>query len=259
MDSSTALLNQPGGDTRAGMSDAEWRMRVDLAACFRLTAMFGWDDLIYSRITARVPGEPEHFLINPFGLMFEEVTASCLIKIDRHARPVQPTNAEVNPEGFVPMIAMHDARSDVNCVLHTHTLAGTAISIQPDGLQPLTQIALFDIGYHPYEGYPLREAEKQRLRVHLGQADAMIMQAHGLVTIGRTVAQAFLTMRRLELACQTQLLAQQTGAPLLRVSHEALDYINTEGRVNTVSTVGPELAWGALLRKLDRCNPGYDD
>jgi ribulose-5-phosphate 4-epimerase/fuculose-1-phosphate aldolase len=238
--------------------DDEWKMRVDLAACFRLVAMFGWDDLISSRITARVPGEHEHYLLNPFGLLYEEMTASCLIKVDRQARPVQPTAAEVNPEGFVPMIALHDARPNVNCVLHTHTLHGTALSIQEGGLQPLTQISLFKVGYHPYEGYPLREAEKQRLRTHLGDADAMIMQAHGLVTVGETVADAFLTMRRLELACQTQLLAQSGGAKMVPISKEAIDYIHGPASVNTVSTKGPRLGWHALLRRLDRVYPGYD-
>jgi ribulose-5-phosphate 4-epimerase/fuculose-1-phosphate aldolase len=220
--------------------------------------MSGWDDLISSRITARVPGEHEHYLLNPFGLLYEEVTASCLIKVDRSARPVQSTTAEVNPEGFVPMIALHDARPNVNCVLHTHSVHGTALSIQADGLLPMTQISLFKVGYHPYEGYPLREAEKQRLRTHLGGADAMIMQAHGLVTVGETVADAFLTMRRLEAACHIQLLAQSGGSKLLPISREAIDYIRGPASVNTVSTKGPRLGWQALLRRLDRTYPGYE-
>lgn len=244
-------------ELRTSMSPAEWQARVDLAACYRLVALFGWDDLIYSRISARVPDEPEHFLLNPFGMMFEEVTASSLLKVNREGYPLEKTPQEFNPEGFTPLIALHDARANANCVLHTHSLHGAAVAAQKNGLLPITQHALIDVGTHEYEGYPLREEEKVRMRERLGQRNALILQNHGLVTVGETVAQAFLVMQRLETACQMQILAQSGGSELLHIPTKVFAYIHSEARINTANTVGPRLAWDGLLRRLDRIYPGY--
>src|SRR5580692_10907147 len=186
-------------------------IRIDLAACYRLVALFGWDDLVFTHISARVPGDTEAFLINPYGMLFEEITASSLVKVDAHGEKLSQTEWPVNPAGFVIHSAIHEARPDVACVLHTHTNAGVAVSAQRNGLLPISQIAtiaLSSLGYHDYEGIALRDDEKPRLVRDLGQNNALILRNHGLLTVGASVADAFVFMYALQSACEVQVLAQ---------------------------------------------------
>src|SRR4051812_3381925 len=178
-------------EVHSGMTDAEWNQRVNLAACYRLVALYGWDDLVDSHISARIPGPDHHFLINPYGLMFEEITASSLIKVDPQCRKLSESPFPVNPAGFVIHSAVHEAREDVRCVLHTHTRSGVAVSAQKGGLLPISQQSTFvlaSLGYHAYEGVAFRDEEKPRLQADLGRNDHLILRNHGLLTVGRTIA-----------------------------------------------------------------------
>ena len=245
---------------RSAVSDEEWQVRVDLAAAYRLVALFGWDDLVFTHISARVPGAGHEFLINPYGLFFEEITASSLVKVDHHGRPVMDGPFPVNPAGFVIHSAVHDARPSVNCVLHTHTLHGVAVSAQADGLLPISQQSGFPLGslaYHGYEGVALRDDEKPRLVADLGQANNLILRNHGLLTCGRSVAEAFQSMYILEAACRIQIMAQSGGGPLLKVPQAILDDMGNQAR-EVSKGLGANLVWPGLLRRLDRRSPGYD-
>ena len=245
---------------RDRVSADEWRSRVDLAACYRLVALFGWDDLVFTHVSARVPGEDDRFLINPYGLFFEEITASSLVKIDHHGEPVMESAFGVNPAGFLIHSAIHDARPGVNCVLHTHTLHGVAVSAQADGLLPISQqsgFPLTSLAYHSYEGVALRDEEKPRLVADLGQANNLILRNHGLLTCGRSVAEAFQAMYILEAACRVQILAQSGGGTLLKVPQAILDDMGNQAR-EVSKGLGSNLVWPGLLRRLDRRNPGYD-
>ena len=196
------------------VSDEEWQVRVDLAACYRAIAMYGWDDLIFTHISARVPGPDEHFLINAYGMLFEEMNASSLIKVDLNGNKVLDSPYPINPAGFVIHSAVHEARHDVACVLHTHTKAGIAVSAQADGLLPLSQISLFvfiTLGYHDYEGIALNDDEKPRLVADLGNNNALILRNHGLLTCGETVAEAFMNMYYLDRACKVQMQVLSSG------------------------------------------------
>jgi ribulose-5-phosphate 4-epimerase/fuculose-1-phosphate aldolase len=244
---------------RKQVSDEEWKVRVDLAACYRLIAMYGWDDLIFTHVSACVPGADEHFLINAYGLLFEEMTASSLIKVDLDGNKVIDSPYPVNPAGFTIHSAVHEARDDVGCVLHTHTKAGVAVSAQQDGLLPLSQIALValaSIGYHDYEGIALSAEEKPRLVADLGEKTLLILRNHGLLAVGPTIPDAFLAMYALETACQTQIMAQSSGATLVQVSPQILAGIAAQAEQVTKG-LGGELAWPGLLRKLDRKDPSY--
>ena len=237
----------------------EWQVRVDLAACYRLVAMYGWDDLVFTHISAQVPGPEEHFLINGYGLLFEEMTASSLVKVDLAGNIVMDTTYPVNPAGFTIHSAVHEARHDVACVLHTHTRAGVAVSAQAGGLLPLSQASLFplmSIGYHDYEGVALNDAEKPRLVADLGNSTCMILRNHGLLTVGPTIADAFLAMYMLETACQTQLLAQSAGTELKQIAPEILRGIAAQAKEVTKG-LGGHLAWPGLLRKLDRRDASF--
>lgn len=244
---------------KARVSEEEWETRVNLAACYRLIAMHGWDDLIFTHISARVPGPDEHFLINAYGLLFEEMTASSLVKVDLDGEIVLDTPYFINPAGFTIHSAVHAARPDVGCVLHTHTKAGVAVSAQAGGLLPISQISLFpyaSLGYHDYEGIALNEEEKPRLVADLGSNSFLILRNHGLLTVGKTIADAFLHMYALETACQTQLLAQSGGAELTPVNDAIVGGIKAQ--IDAVlKGMGGELAWPALLRKLDRRDSSY--
>jgi len=246
---------------RQQVSDAEWQVRVDLAACYRLIAMYGWDDLIFTHISARVPGPDRHFLINGYGMLFDEITASSLVKVDLAGNKVTDSPLPVNPAGFTIHSAVHEARNDAGCVLHTHTRAGVAVSTQRDGLLPLAQISLpplASIAYHDYEGIALNAEEKPRLVADVGDRAFLILRNHGLLTIGPTIADAFLAMYALETACQIQVVAQSTGAPLTQISPQILAGIAAQ--VDEVTTgLGGALAWPGLLRKLDRIDPGFRD
>lgn len=246
---------------REQVSDEEWQVRVDLAACYRIIAMHGWDDLVFTHISARVPGPDEHFLINPYGMLFEEITASSLVKVDLDGEKVVDSPYPVNPAGFTIHSAVHEARPDVGCVLHTHTRAGVAVSAQKDGLLPLSQISLIPyatLGYHDYEGIALNEEEKPRLVADLGDNQALILRNHGLLTVGTTISDAFLMMYALETACQTQVMAQSSGGELLQVPAPIVAGI--QAQVEQVTRgLGGELAWPGLLRKLDRRDTSYRD
>ncbi len=246
---------------RKRVSSEEWQVRVDLAACYRLIAMFGWDDLIFTHISARVPGPDEHFLINAYGMLFEEMTASSLVKVNLDGEKVLDSPHPVNPAGFTIHSAVHAARPDVTCVLHTHTRAGVAVSAQADGLRPLSQISLFplaSVGYHDYEGVALRDDEKPRLVADLGDRNNLILRNHGLLTVGPSIPDAFLNMYALETACQTQLLAQSSGATLIEVDGRIVEGILRQADEVTKG-MGGKLAWPGLLRKLDRRDPSYRD
>jgi len=244
---------------RGQVSDEEWQVRVNLAACYRLIAMYGWDDMIFTHITARLPGPADHFLINAYGMLFEEMTASSLVKVDLSGDKVMGTPHLINPAGFTIHSAIHAARNDAGCVLHTHTRSGVAVSAQAEGLLPISQISLFpyaSLAYHDYEGIALNEDEKPRLVADLGEKNFLILRNHGLLTVGASIPDAFLFMYALETACQTQLAAQSGGAELTEVNPAIVAGI--QAQVETVTKgMGGELAWPALLRKLDRRDPSY--
>ena len=244
---------------RSRVSQEEWQTRVDLAACYRLVAMYGWDDLVFTHISARVPGPEEHFLINAYGLLFEEMTASSLVKVDLQGSLVMESPYVINPAGFTIHSAVHEARPDVNCVLHTHTPAGVAVSAQVAGLLPISQASLFpliSIGYHDYEGVALNPEEKPRLVADLGAHSTLILRNHGLLTAAATIPDAFLRMYILESACRTQLLAQSSGAELMAIDGRILEGIAAQAEAVTKG-LGGQLAWPGLLRKLDRQDPSF--
>lgn len=246
---------------RETVSEEEWQTRVDLAACYRIIAMHGWDDLVFTHISARVPGPDEHFLINPYGMLFEEITASNLVKVDHEGAKVVDSPYPVNPAGFVIHSAVHEARPDVGCVLHTHTRAGVAVSAQADGLLPLSQISLIayaTLGYHDYDGIALNDDEKPRLVADLGDNLALILRNHGLLTVGEKISDAFLMMYALETACQTQIMAQSSGGDLVQVPAPIVAGIKAQVEQVTRG-MGGDIAWPALLRKLDRRDPSYRD
>jgi len=246
---------------RDQVSDEEWDLRVDLAACYRAIALYGWDDLVFTHISARVPGDERHFLINAYGLLFEEMTASSLVKVDLHGDKVLDSPHSINPAGFVIHSAVHEARHDVGCVLHTHTRAGVAVSAQADGLLPLSQQSLLPmvtLAYHNYEGVAVNDAEKPRLVADLGNNNALILRNHGLLTTGASIADAFLLMYALETACQIQLLAQSTSGELIHVPQPVIDGIEKQAD-KALQGLGGQLIWPGLLRKLDRLDSSFRD
>jgi ribulose-5-phosphate 4-epimerase/fuculose-1-phosphate aldolase len=246
---------------KSQVSEEEWKTRANLAACYRLIAMHGWDDLIFTHISARVPGSHEHFLINAYGLLFEEMTASSLVKVNLDGEIVLETPYFVNPAGFTIHSAVHAARPDAGCVLHTHTKAGVAVSAQADGLLPISQISLFPfatLSYHDYEGIALNEEEKPRLVADLGSNNFLILRNHGLLTVGATIPDAFLYMYALETACQTQLMAQSSGAALTLIKPAIVSGIKAQIEA-VLKGMGGDLAWPGLLRKLDRRDSSFRD
>ena len=258
---STATLHIPS--LRDKVSPEEWAVRVDLAAAYRLVAHFGWEDLVFTHITARVPGSPDQFLINPYGLFFDEITASSLVKIDLEGNTVEDSPFPVNPAGFVIHSAIHAARHDARCVLHTHTLNGVAVSAQRDGLLPISQHSIFvlaSLGYHDFEGPALRDDEKPRLVADLGDNTSLILRNHGLLTVGETVAEAFVAMYYLEASCAIQVRAQSGGGELIPVSKEIIDaaYTQVQAASRPRASRGG-LVWPGLLRRLDRTDSSYRD
>lgn len=248
-------------NVRDRVSAQEWALRVDLAACYRIIAMYGWDDLVFTHVSARVPGGEDHFLINAYGLLFEEMTASSLVKVDLDGNKVLDSPHDINPAGFVIHSAIHEARPDAGCVLHTHTKAGVAISTRPGGLRPVSQQSLFPfatLAYHDYEGIALNEEEKPRLVADLGDRNCLILRNHGLLTTGRTIADAFVLMYAAETACQIQLLAESGGHDLIEVPRPIVDGITAQVEQVTRG-LGGELVWPALLRKLDRQDSSFRD
>jgi ribulose-5-phosphate 4-epimerase/fuculose-1-phosphate aldolase len=244
---------------RDQVSAEEWQLRVDLAACYRLVALYGWTDLVFTHITARIPGPDHHFLINPYGMMFDEMTASGLVKIDLQGNKVIDTPSLVNRAGFVIHSAIHAVRHDIQCVLHTHTRAGVAVSAQRCGILPISQQSTFvlpSLAYHDFEGVALRDHEKPRLQADLGDKAYLVLRNHGLLTVGASVADAFLLMYTLESACQIQISAQ-AGGDLIHIDQQIIDGAMAAARQQT-QELGGDFVWPALLRRLDRSNPGYD-
>jgi ribulose-5-phosphate 4-epimerase/fuculose-1-phosphate aldolase len=252
-------MNAPTVGVRAIVSAEEWEQRVALAACYRLVAQFGWDDLVFTHISARIPGPEHHFLINPYGLTFDEVTASNLVKVDLAGRKVMDGPHDVNPAGFTIHSAIHAAREDAGCVLHVHSINGIAVSAQRGGLLPLSQHSIFvlaDLAYHDYEGVALNADEKPRLVRDLGDRRFLILRNHGLLTVGSTVADAFVAMYLLEASCMIQVRAQAGGGALIPIGQHIVDGATDQWRKVTHGA-GGAIAWPALLRRLDRLDPAY--
>ncbi|MEY2619381.1 MAG: hypothetical protein RL522_2383 [Pseudomonadota bacterium] len=245
---------------QAQVTPQEWALRVQLAACYRLVAHYGWSDLVFTHISARVPGPEHHFLINPYGMMFDEITASSLVKVDLHCHKVIESPFPVNPAGFVIHSCIHEARPDVGCVLHTHTRAGVAVSAQRRGVLPISQQSTFvlaSVGYHDYEGVALRDDEKPRLVSDLGDKAHLVLRNHGLLTVGRNIPEAFLRMYNFENTCRIQIDAQ-AGGELVTIDPSILQGLGEVMKTVTAGQ-GPEIAWPALLRKLERLDPSYQD
>ena len=245
------------------MTEAEHTTRVDLAAAFRLVDLYGWSDMLATHLSARIPGPDEHFLINPVGMMFEEMTASCLVKVDIDGNILSESEFGINPAGYTIHSAVHMGRKDAGCVMHTHTAAGLGVATQKSGLLPLTQMALAVIaqtGYHDYEGPAFDLKERDRLINDLASNNVLILRNHGLLTVGKTVAEAFVWLFRAERACRFQLSFQQAGAPAQEIPTEVQD-ISIERSKKAISASGHrpigQFEWPALLRKLNRENPGY--
>ena len=241
------------------MTEAEWRQRVELAALYRAVALHGWDDMIFTHISARVRGPEHHFLINPYGLWFGEITASSLVKVDPEGNVVQASEYTINPAGFVIHSAIHAARPDANVVMHLHTDAGVAVAAQAEGLLPLTQYALAIIprlAYHDYEGIALDLDERTRLVADLGQAQMMLLRNHGTLAVGSSAAVAWLNIFSLERACRQQVLALGAGREHVLIAPEAAQQ-TVRRQAASIEKLAP-MAWPGLLRKLDRELPGYD-
>jgi ribulose-5-phosphate 4-epimerase/fuculose-1-phosphate aldolase len=242
------------------VSDEEWRLRVDLAAAYRLVALYGWSDLVFTHISARVPGPDHHFLINPYGLMFDEITASSLVLIDQDCNKLRESPFPVNPAGFTIHSCIHAVREDAGCVLHTHSRAGVGVSAQKAGVLPLSQqstLILNSLAYHDYEGIALNADEKPRLQADLGTANYLMLRNHGLLTVGRTIPEAWLNMYTFENTCRIQVDAMAGGAELNLLGPGPIEANRNVSKVATAG-LGANLAWPALLRKLNRESPGYD-
>lgn len=258
---STVTRIRPGGAPR-GMSAEEWEARCELAAAFRLAAMLGWSDFLGTHFSLRVPGAGDQFLINPYGMLFDEITASSLIKVNTAGEKLSESPYEVNRAGFVIHSAVHMGAPQAHCVMHTHTLAGVGVASQKQGLLPITQMALTvwgELRYHDYEGVADNEDERGRIVRDLGDGTMMILRNHGTLTVGRDVAEAFARMNRLERACRFQLAALTGGAEPNRIPQEVVDYTAQQGREinNAGRAAGGRLLWAALKRRLDREDPGY--
>ena len=247
---------------RDQVSEEEWQTRVNLAACYRLVGLNGWDDLVYTHISARVPNSDHHFLLNPMGLLFEEVTASNLVKIDLNGDKILDTPYQVNAAGFIIHSAIHEAREDAACVLHLHTDYGVAVSMQTQGLLPHSQTSSLPyalLSYHDYEGIAVREGEKERLVEDLGGNFAMILRNHGTLTVGRSIGEAYIAMYFLEKACRIQILAQSGGQEIIPIPKEIYENVFEAADIVNASfdeNFGP---WQALLRKLDRIDTSYKE
>jgi ribulose-5-phosphate 4-epimerase/fuculose-1-phosphate aldolase len=244
---------------RHDVSPEEWQARVDLAACYRLVDRYEMTDLIYNHITARIPGTEDHLLINLYGLLYKEITASSLVKIDLAGAKVMESPFEINPAGFTIHSAVHAARDDAHCVVHLHTMEGVAVSCQKAGLLPLSQQSLFplsSLAYHAYEGVALNAEEKARLVADLGDKHNMILRNHGLLTCAESVADAFLYMYILQKACEVQVRAQAGGGELIPIPQPIVDGIRKASKV-VLRQSGGMLAWPGILRKLDRTDPSW--
>lgn len=253
----TAIIADPR-PVRERVDPQEWSVRVDLAAAYRLVAHYGWDDLIFTHLSARVPGPDAHFLINPYGMLFEQMTASSFIKVDLDGNIIEPSPYPLNAAGFTIHSAVYSARPDVACVMHLHTIDGVAVSAHERGLLPLNQTALVlagDVGYHEYEGIALDHAERPRLVANLGAKSALIMRNHGTLTVGASIPAAFLTTYFLERSCSIQVATLAGGTELHFPSHDVQEIVrrqiaNGAGRVH-------DLAWAPLIHLLDKKDRGF--
>ncbi len=256
-------MNPSQQDVRSQVSAEEWQGRVNLAAAYRLVAHFGWDDLVFTHISARVPGgdhpDQHHFLINPYGWLFDEITASSLVKVDLNGRKVMDSPYDINPAGFTIHSAIHAAREDAQCVMHTHSLNGVAVSAQKNGVLPISQqstLVLASLAYHDYEGIALRDDEKPRLVGDFGDKTFLMLRNHGLLTVGASPADAFLAMYIFEAACMIQVRAQAGGGELVPVNPQIVAGVQQAAAAVTRG-LGGQLAWPGLLRRLDRLDPSY--
>ena len=241
------------------VSDEEWNLRVDLAAAYRMVAYYGWDDLIFTHLSVRIPGPEHHFLLNPYNLMFEEVTASSLIKVDVQGNPVEPTPFITNPAGFTIHSAIHMAREDAHAVMHLHTPQGQAVSAQGDGLMPLTQAAMLvreDLAYHDYEGIAVDLDERERIVADLGTKNLMLLRNHGSLAVGETVGEAFIRLYTLERACQAQVMALTAGDNVNNPPQGSPEVAAQQGAVG-LKLAAKLLAWPALKRKAYRLDPSF--
>lgn len=242
------------------VSEDEWKARCDLAALYRLIFMHGWDDLFFTHISMRVPGPDEHFLLNPFGLLFEDVTASNLVKVDAEGNVLPPSRYGINPAGFTIHSAIHHARPDVTVVMHLHTDQGVAVSAQKGGLRPISQLSMNvmkDVAYHGYEGIALEAEEKERLVADLGEKNLMILNNHGTLTCGDHPFNAYLRMYILERACKIQTMAQGAGAELVEWGPEMQERVYKQGEEGFQNEFFQEIAWAAVRGRIDRQSPGY--
>jgi ribulose-5-phosphate 4-epimerase/fuculose-1-phosphate aldolase len=246
-------------NVREQVSREEWDQRVALAAAYRLVAHFHWDDLIFTHLSARVPGPEHHFLINPYGMLFEEITASSLVKVDLTGKKVMESPHEINPAGFTIHSAIHAAREDAKCVLHVHSLNGIAVSAQKGGVLPISQQSIFvlsSLGYHDYEGVALRDDEKPRLVRDLGDKTFFMLRNHGLITVSESIPDAFVFLYIFESACTIQVRAQAGGGELVPIHPKIIEGAQAAAKQVTRGA-GGSLAWPGLLRMLDRKDPSY--
>ena len=251
-------LNIPS--VQNNVSAEEWQTRIDLAACYRLVAMYGWADLVFTHITAKIPGSENQFLINPYGMLFDEITASSLVKIDLAGNKLDSENPfPVNPAGFTIHSAIHAARHDAKCVLHVHTANGVAVSAQKNGVLPISQQSIFvlaSLAYHSYEGVALNDDERPRLVNDLGDKLFYMLRNHGLLTVGESIADAFLLMYFFESTCAIQIRAQAGGGDLTLIPQAIIDGAQQQAKQVTKG-LGGNLAWPGLLRKLDKMDSGF--
>jgi ribulose-5-phosphate 4-epimerase/fuculose-1-phosphate aldolase len=261
----THIAHLPLRSMKDQCTPEEWNARVDLAACYRLLALYEMSDMIANHVSMRVPGEDGAFLINAYGMLYEEITASSLLKVDYDgnilAKPdFGALNYGVNKAGYVIHSAVHRARHDIDCVIHTHTWAGMAISALECGLLPITQTAMrfLKIGYHDYQGVVLDAREQESLLRDMGTSEACILRNHGVLVVGKSVGEAFNWCHRFELAARAQLAAQATGQKIIEVPKEVLEETWNNYQPGTRRPYGV-MEWPALLRKLDRIDPGYRD
>jgi ribulose-5-phosphate 4-epimerase/fuculose-1-phosphate aldolase len=241
------------------VNDEEWKLRVDLAAAYRLIAQHGWDDLIFTHLSARIPGPEHHFLLNPYNLMFEEVTASSLVKVDLHGNPVDPTPFITNPAGFTIHSAIHMAREDAHAVIHLHTPHGQAVAAHEEGLLPLTQTAMLirgDLAFHDYEGVATDLEERDRIVADLGTRNAMLLRNHGTLSVGESVGEAFIRIYFLERACEAQIYALSAGDRLNNPPQGTPEIAAQQGAAG-LKVAAKLLAWPALLRKAYRLDPSF--
>lgn len=253
------MFDLPTLDLKNKVSSDEWQTRVDLAACYRLVADQGWDDLIYTHISAKVP-DTEHYLVNAFGLSFDEVTASNLVKVDLQGNILDETPFDINPAGFTIHSAVHEVRSDAHCVIHLHTNETIAVSTLKEGLLPLSQYSCFSLsslGHHGYEGLAVNHEEKKRLQEDIGTNNHLLLPNHGALTVGPTVGDAFMRMYDLQRACEIQLMIQASGQESIPVASEIVDGIFKQANVVHSGSTGGQKSWPAMLRKAYRLDPGF--